>query len=279
MLLSIFVMYSNDRIEPFLQMQQFLKQMDFYDQCQKTLVVDGKIKRFYEDWNFVEVPRVSGKFCWGRMWDAGVFSSRNESILYMDSDRLLPKNYLSEVIKNVKDNTFVFTSTHFIMHKVFSTELCYEFLESENPFQNPNFLGAIQFDPRFKDPVHGPSKNVMSGSTAFTKKTYMKLGGVDHWYCGHGAYADSDFHYQAYIAGCQFVDLKLPELHYMHSKSDVNGNKLSNEDLKLMYLENFMYYCNKWDVPLTLAENVAFKSGIKNPKKYVFDKMELLRNK
>ena len=33
----------------------------------------------------------------------------------------------------------------------------------------------------------------MSGSVAFTKKTYIRLGGVDPWYRGHGAFADTDF--------------------------------------------------------------------------------------
>jgi GT2 family glycosyltransferase len=270
-------MYSNDRVEPFLQMQEFLKEMPQYKDCQKTLVVDGKPKKIYEDWDFVEIPRVSGKFCWGRMWDAGVLSARNESILYLDSDRLLPKNYLTKVIDKIKDDVFLFTSSHFLMHKVLSTDLCREFLEDENCFGGSKFLGAIQYDPRFKDPVHGASKNVMSGSTAFTKKTYLRLGGVDHWYCGHGAYADTDFHYKASLGGCRFVDLKLPELHYMHSKSDNEGKLITSDQLKLLSLDNFIYYCEKWGLPLVLVENVALKAMIKDPKKYVAQRAKLLR--
>lgn len=268
-MLSIFVMYSNDRMLPFIQMREILKDMPLYNSCQKTLIVDGKLDKAYEDWDAIEVPRINGKFCWGRMWDAGVLSARNESVLYLDSDRMFPKEYLQKVSENIKDDVFVFTSCHFMMHKVVSTDLCREFLKDENYFSNPNFFEVVQYDPRFKDPVHGPAKNVMSGSTGFTRSTYLKIGGVDHWYCGHGAYADTDFHYQASLAGCKFVDLEIPELHYHHSKNNSLGAKIPYEQLKLMYLDNFIYYCNKWKLPFSLAENLALKSMIKDPKKYV----------
>jgi GT2 family glycosyltransferase len=275
-LLSIFVMYSNDREAAFLKTQEFLREMPLYEECQKTLVVDGRIHKYYEDWQTIEVPRVSGKFCWGRMWDAGVMSAKNENVIYLDSDRLLPSNFLEKVLSRIKDDTFLFTSSHFLMYKVLPTDECREFLEDEDCFSNPKFVGLVQYDPRFKEPVHGPSKNVMSGSTAFKRSTYLKIGGVDHWYCGHGAYADTDFHYQASLAGCKFVDLFLPELHYPHSKNDNSGNKIPNDKLKLMALDNFIYYCMKWKLSLALAENVALKMSIKDPKKYVSSRAKLL---
>jgi len=259
-------------------MEEILRDMPLYDQCQKTLVVDGKLDRTYADWNAIEVPRIDGKFCWGRMWDAGVLSARNESVLYLDSDRMFPQNYLQKVSEHIKDDVFVFTSCHFLMHKIISTDLCREFLEDEEYFSNTDFLGIVQYDPRFKDPVHGPSKNVMSGSTGFTRSTYLKIGGVDHWYCGHGAYADTDFHYQASLAGCRFVDLGIPELHYHHSKNDDSGEKISYSKLKAMSLDNFIYYCDKWRLSLSLAENVALKSAIKDPKKYVAQRYKLLKS-
>lgn len=275
-MLSIFVMYSNDRVSPFLQMQEILSDMPLYDQCQKTLIVDGKLERTYKDWNAIEVPRINDEFCWGRMWDAGVLSARNEFVLYLDSDRMLPRDYLQRVVDNVRDDVFVFTSFHFMMHKIISTDLCREFLHSDDCFGNPDFTGVVQYEPRFKDPVHGPSKNVMSGSTAFTRSTYLKIGGVDHWYCGHGAYADTDFHYQAAMAGCKFIDLGVPELHYLHSKNDPSGSKVPYQQLKMMSLDNFVYYCNKWNLPMSLAENIALKSMIKDPKKYVAKKFKEL---
>ena len=276
-MLSIFVMYSNDREVAFLQMQEFLKQMPLFDKAQKTLVVDGRLHRYYEGWGVVEVPRINGKFCWGRMWDAGVMSSVNEFVVYLDSDRLLPKEYLTKIADNIVDNKFLFTSNHYQMYKPLSVDLCNEFLKKQDCFSDPNFVGVVRYEPRLKDPYHGPSKNVMSGSTAFTKKTYFSIGGVDHWYCGHGAYADTDFHYQASKAGCKFIDLGVPELHWPHTKNDNEGKIIDYDNLKMMSLDNFIYYCIKWRLSLALAENVAVKSKIKDPKRYVADKSKLLR--
>ena len=151
-----------------------------------------------------------------------------------------------------------------------------DLLECENCFTHPNFSSFLSYDPRFKDPIHGPAKNVMSGSTGFTKKTYLSMGGVDQWYCGHGAYADSDFHYQASLAGCQFIDLGLVELHYPHEKMNAEGQALSSMDLRMMSLDNFIYYLKKWKLPISYAENVAFKMSLKHPKKVVAEKLRVL---
>lgn len=276
-MLSIFVMYSNDREAAFLQTNEFLKEMPLFKQCQKTLVVDGKLTHYYEGWDAVEVPRINDKFCWGKMWDAGVLSARNESIVYLDSDRILPNDFLRLVDEKIKDDLFLFTSNHYQMYKVLTNELCKKFLVNQDCFSDPDFCGVVRYEPRLIQPFHGPSKNVMSGSTAFTRKTYLRVGGVDHWYCGHGAYADTDFHHQCSLAGCRFIDLELPELHYPHTKNDSKGKVIEYDKLKMMALDNFIYYCVKWRLSLALAENVAVKSKVKDPKKYVAQKAKLLK--
>ena len=69
----------------------------------------------------------------------------------------------------------------------------------------------------------------------------------------------------------------IPELHYPHTKNDQDGKIIDYDKLKMMSLDNFIYYCIKWGLPLTLAENVAVKSKIKDPKKYIAEKSKLLR--
>ena len=162
-MLSIFVMYSNDREAAFKEMLSFLRNMPLYESSQKTLVVDGRLKTYYEDWSFVEVPRVNNRFCWGRMWDAGVLVSKNDKIIYLDSDRLLPANFLEKACSKIVDDVFVFTSQHFMMQKTMTHEMCEDFIKDEDCFSNQKFLGYVHYDPRFKKIVHGPAKNVMSG--------------------------------------------------------------------------------------------------------------------
>jgi hypothetical protein len=265
-------MYSTDRTEALAFTLKFLEGMELYPDCQKTLVVDGKSDIKPKGWDLVEVPRVNGKFCWGRMWDAGVLTARHEKVLYLDSDRLLPKRFLIEVAKHTVDDVFVYTSMHFMMSELLSPESCRKFLESQDLgtlLLCDEYMGRVKFDARGGEPHHGPGKNVMSGSTAFTRSTYLRVGGVDHWYCDHGAYADTDFHQQTAVAGCRFVDLGLPELHYPHAKLDKNMTEVDKNELKMLALDNFIYYCNKWRLPLTLAESLAVLTGLRSPARYV----------
>ena len=269
-------MYSTDRAKALDYTLSCLRDMPLYDQCQKTLIVDGKIDIIPFDWNCVQVPRTKDGFCWARMWDAGVGTAIFDNILYLDSDRLLPKNLLQLIVNNIKDNVFLYTRHHFLMLEEVPLKECKKFIsypDVKTALSDINFIGKLKFDPRHGEPFHGPSKNVMSGSTAFTKNTYWKLGGVDHWYCGHGAYADSDFHMQASVAGCELIDLELLELHYPHFKLADNKSPISDEKLYQLSLDNFIYYCNKWKLPMILAERLASRCNIPNPSSYVKRKL------
>lgn len=274
-MITIFIMYSNDRKEQLDKTLHFLRKMKHYKACQKVLVVDGKTEATVPEFDVINVPRIKGQFSWANMWDAGVAVARNPIVWYLDSDRLLPSNYIELLLENVRDNSFVFTSRHFMVKRELTLELCELFLQ--DGFTNDDrFLGRLQFEPRFATPPVGPGKGVMSGNTAFTVDTYCKLGGVDSWYCGHGAYADTDFQMQAAIKGCTFVDLKVPELHYHHHKLDENKVELDKMSLWRLSLDNFIYYCLKWNIPLEHAIEQAFECNIMKPKKYVEDRAKTL---
>jgi hypothetical protein len=279
-MISIFIMYSTDRSEALSHTLACLRQMPLYDNCQKTLIVDGKIDQIPQDWEVVQVPRVDNNFCWGRMWDAGVCSAQFEKVIYLDSDRLLPKNYLQLIDENLEDDIFIFTSVHFMMKRELLIEECKRMLSYdtvEELMADSSILGTLQYEVRNIQPLHGPGKNVMSGSTAFKRSTYLNLGGVDQWYCGHGAFADSDFHMQATVAGCKFMDLSIPELHYPHHKFGENKNPLKEKELWLLGLNNFIYYCDKWGLPMVLAESLAARCGVKRPFSYVSKKLKEIK--
>lgn len=279
-MLSIFIMYSTDRAKALDYTLSCLRDMPLYDQCQRTLVVDGKIDTIPADWQAVQVPRVGGKFCWARMWDAGVYTAQFDKIIYLDSDRLLPKGYLEQVNDKCMDDVFIYTSRHFMMTADIPLANCKKLLEAkdfEEIIRQVEYLGKLKYETRFGEPFHGPSKNVMSGSTAFTKRTYWRLGGVDHWYCGHGAYADSDFHMAAAVGGCAFVDLDLPELHFPHAKLAEDRHEMTRKELFRAGLDNFIYYCYKWGLPLALAESLANRCYLQRPQEYVRKKIKKLK--
>lgn len=266
-------MYSVDRRKQLDYTVACLQKMDLYDSCQKTLVTDGKTDYIPFGWDVVQVPRINNEFCWSYMWEAGIETARYETILYLDSDRLLPRNYLT--LLNVQDMEFVFTSRHFQVLKEVSLEKCQEFLTRGSEigaFIDDDFIGMFIYEPRYRTPIHGPGKNVMSGNTAFTKTTYRLLGGVDPWYRGHGAYADTDFHFLAASKGCRFTDLEVTELHLPHDKLE-NGTALDTMSLHRKGLDNLIHYCCKWGLPMTFAENVAVECKIANPSLYIDEKI------
>lgn len=270
-------MYSKDRRAQLDFTISCLREMNGYNNCQKTLVVDGKTNYVPEDFEVIQVPRINNQFCWGRMWEAGVATARFSNVLYIDSDRLLPKTYLEKIMSVLGDNKFVFTSRHFmVLDQNISKEECTEILNSDfSIFGDPRFSGRLRYEPRFQQPFPGPGKNVMSGNTAFTKETFYALNGVDQWYCGHGAYADTDFHMAAGKFGCEFIDLQEPELHCHHYKLDKSENLLSVDELHKLSLDNFIYYVWKWELPAVLAENLAYECrSLNKPREYVDSKLE-----
>jgi len=277
-MLSLFIMYSADRRKPLEYTISCLEEMPLYNECQKTLIVDGRTNYVPMGFDIINVPRIKKRFSWANMWDAGVFSARHPIVVYLDSDRMLPQSFL-ELVATVKNDQFMFTSKHFHMTKDIEIGKCKQFLQenlAEGVFVKDEFLGCFKYEPRFKDPVMGPGKNVMSGSVAFTKKTYLESGGVDPWYVGHGAFADTDYHMQVAKLGCEFIDLNLPEIHYHHFKVDNTGEEIDELTLHRMGLDNFIYYCKKWELPLILAEDLAKRCKISNPWKYVETKFKEL---
>lgn len=256
-------MFSNDRKEALEYTLSCLEDMKPFRDSQKILVVDGKLKHKVKHFEICEVLR-RGRFCWADMWNRGVHKAIHETIVYLDSDRLLPHNFLDLVLENTQENTFVFTSYHFLMLEKWPVQKCKSFLErfpsEKSILTSPEFIGQLGFDVRHIHPLIGPGKNVMSGSVAFKKSTYLRLGGVDPWYCGHGAYADTDFHRIAAEAGCKFVDLKIPELHFPHEK--LGPHPLSKTKLHQLAFVNLMHYLKKWNLSFEIARKISYNLNI-----------------
>jgi hypothetical protein len=260
-MVSIFIMFSPDREVQLDYTIRCLEAMTGYDECQKVLVCDGKPRTIPRDFSIINVPRINGKFSWSNMWEAGVNTAKHEIIWYLDSDRLLPPEYLSLIKDLISDNVFIFSSRHYFVLKDMPLPILQDLLTRDDFLLDERSVGAFRYEPRFPEPPPGPGKNVMSGNTAFTKSTFYALKGVDPWYCGHGAFADTDFHMTAQVAGCQFVDTKMNEFHYHHDKQE-SGKSLSDKELIKLALYNFVYYCLKWDLSLNYADFYALKSGL-----------------
>jgi len=108
-MISIFTIYSPDRKPQLKNTLACLKDMDLYEHCQKTLVVDGKSNVWPNDWMVIEVPRKGKYHSWKEMWDIGVSTASNDTVLYLESDRVLPTDYLLTILENIKDNKILYS--------------------------------------------------------------------------------------------------------------------------------------------------------------------------
>jgi len=252
----------------------YLKKMDHFASCQKTLIVDGEPNVCPEQFEIVRVDRNKERYNWAKAWTAGVNASKNEIIVYLDCDRLLPKDYLSEIMRAIKNdpNCFAYTPNHFIIQKFPGDNILQEALSLHPDEVKKKHYPGVMFEPRFRRPTHFPGKNPMSGSVGFRKVTFEKteeMGLVDYYYEGHGAFFDSDFFLSTYKKGFNFFELpNLTELHFGHSKRD-NGEMLSDKEVGLQGLENFVYYCKKWYISLDNPIKVAKNLKLEKPEEYV----------
>ena len=200
------------------------------------------------------------------MWEAGVQMATHNNLLYLDSDRVLPTNYLSIVMDNIQDDRFLFCDGLFGFHHPVDDQIIIDLLDQYTSddirSRFSELEGLLYYDPRYRLPLHGPGKGAMSGNTAFTRMGYWTAGGVDPWFEGHGAYADTDFHKQVFEAGFELVPLDVQELHIWHSKLSDQNDELTRHDIEVLSLNNFIYHCRKWELSMAYPRAIAAYLGL-----------------
>ena len=240
-MISIFLFYNTNRLSQLKKCISCLEELTLYNECQKILCVDGVSNYHPKNFDICEITRPkSGLYNWSKAWETGVSASKHETLLYLDGDRILPKNYLELILDSIQKDTFLYSKNLFYVDDIETEELkliCEKCQTSNN--------SKIELDERLPYPPNLNTlkigKNCMSGNTAFKKSTYIKSGGVDPWYEGYGA-ADKDYYIQTYKMGFKHKKLIANELHIKHEKL--------NPNTKIMTLFNNIYCAEKWRMQL-----------------------------
>ena len=234
-------MYSNDRTEELLKTLECMRDMDFYEECQVMLCVDGKFCNISSNGLeivFIERPE-SGLFCWAKCWDICVEKSICDKILYLDSDRVLPKNYLQIINDCLEDGMFMFPGSLYSLKERVSSDVLRAIRDKPE-----EYTSLLKEDHRVDHPSKAICrKNPMSGCTAFTRKTFVDSGGLDWGFQGWG-YPDTDYFRKTYQMGFKFNSIDCVELHQKHDY--VGGVRT----LRLHNLWNGMRYVKKWELDI-----------------------------
>tara|TARA_Y100000034_G_scaffold72508_1_gene87405 strand:- start:119 stop:934 length:816 start_codon:yes stop_codon:yes gene_type:complete len=264
-MLTIIIHYSKDRLPQLKNTISCLEEVHGTEDAQKILLVDGQTNIHPPGWQVEELPRSDENFynC-SETWNKGVELANNDKIWVLESDRIVPINWLLSALSKM-DIEFLFPSLLYSLNASYPLEILKEI--RDNPSAHENKLTP---DHRVTHPDNGVSrKNPMSGCVLFTKKTFELMGGFDEDYMQAG-YHDLDAFRSAHNKGIGFRSIAGRELHQKHGY--VGGTRL----FRLVNLWNAVHYHDKWNIELhpniiNLAKslNIDIKRTQKNIHQFV----------
>jgi len=234
---SIIILYSSDRKAQLENSIKCLSESYNYDNAEKIIICDGKSNFTHPDWTVYEVNRTKNFYCWADTLNFGVKIAKNDIIIYMDSDRVLPLNFFELCCSNIESNSFVYPKKLFKIKKDCNFE---ELKTIRDNFENYKYL--LEDDHRHTNPYKQISgTNPFSGCVCFYREDFLKYGGFDDEFIGWG-YPDSDFFMKTTKSGCKFISLDINELHQKHERN------ILTYEFALHNIFNLKKYCDKWSI-------------------------------
>jgi len=234
---SIVILYSHDRKTQLQNSLECLSECKYYNNAEKIIISDGKSNFTNSEWNIFEFLRSKEFYCWADTLNFGVSTAKNKIIIYMDSDRILPKNFFELCFDKIENNSFIYPKNLYKIKKHCSFE---ELKTIRDNFDN--YKNLLEADHRHNNPYKQVSgTNPFSGCVCFYRDDFINHGGFDDEFIGWG-YPDSDFFMKTTKHGCKFISLDINELHQKHDR-----NVLEYE-FELHNIFNLKKYCDKWSI-------------------------------
>jgi len=232
-MISINIHYSNDRLSLFEIFLSELKKLDLFYLCELIICSDGPCN--LNGYKIIEIPRNNNQYCRAYAWLNGIKASSFDTILYLDCDRILPRNFL-KLISDIPDNAVVFPANHFRLMKN-------ESLTSGKKRMGKHESNSKWFNliPRTLEAKAG-FKNPWSGCTAFKKSLFKKIYPDDR-FTGM-RYADVDMTMQCMQANINLTPLDCADIHLYHEPH------FDSATMDATHLQNGIRYCKKWRIPL-----------------------------
>lgn len=248
-MLSIKVHYSPDRLSQLRTCIACLEHTHLYERCEKVLCVDGSTNIEPPGWKIVEVSRPGLFFSRPKMWREGVEACSNDIIVYLDSDRIIPKFFFQLVRQTMLgqdvNDMFVFPLNHYYIRASCSVDI------AESIRENPSeYAHLLEDDSRSLSPLCINGKNPMSGCVAFSKRCFEKSGGLDPRFEGWRM-ADTDYFMSCKEQGFRFLPLADCCDFHLHHAVD--------PDVELFYLWNGMKFLAKWKLHHPIFKQIAAK--------------------
>jgi hypothetical protein len=164
-----------------------------------------------------------------KMINRGVANCVSDRVIVLESDRILPSNYFTNLVDKIKPKTSI-TCRHM---KKLKNEV------NDEKIKNNQF----EYNDEFRsEENHIGSRNMWSGNTAFWKNDFFEADMMDEGYVGYG-WADSDMTNKMKEIGVKSIFQDEIELHLWHPPQTYGKT-----NQKRLFLKNGLRFCKKWGV-------------------------------
>lgn len=232
-MISIFIIYSPDRKEILEKTISCLQEVKGYSNAQKILIVDGKSNIFPDNWEIYEIEKKE-YFHWKTAWDTAISVMKYDLFWYLESDRIVSKNYLELALDQFEENTIFYPKNLYSL----TEDVSLQRLKRLRDYQKPSKLLIV--DKRETVPKVEFKRNPISGNVLMSKQSYLNSGGMDERFYGWGFF-DWDYFKTTYDLGYKFIQIESIELHQKHTYA---ANKYIFNNINLC---NALIYANKWN--------------------------------
>jgi len=238
-MLSICLIYSNERLPQATQVVEYLQMLKYYEAFDLIQVCDGDPNIVFTNFRPLIINRRNPQFfCRADLWNNGIDAATKNIVIILDCDRL-PHPLFFNMAATLKNN-----------HILYCEKLYQLWRHEPLPKIIKHFTGPVPLTiakPDFRvtidDGTIKPAKNPMSGCVAFWKKDYQATGGMSPDFMGWG-FNDTDYYYTAYMYGLKFDAAPLSEFHLYHSYTISHRRHLA------MNVWNAIRFYDKWRIPI-----------------------------
>jgi GT2 family glycosyltransferase len=233
--ISFIITVHSKRIDNLKQTLRFLAKREAEILSISELIVVCQDRIELENTDFAQFRLINLEmphYCMPIMNNRGAEIALGKTLVFLDSDRIMPVNWYKSQISALKFDS-VISAQKISKHLCAATDA--EIEESLPPYLSENRISNMG--------LIGENmglKSVFSGNTIISKATYLDMGGMDESFVGYG-FSDTDMSYKLYKAGIKIILTQDEELHLWHTIDDLAEFKSTN-------FSNALKFCRKWNV-------------------------------
>lgn len=246
---SFVIYFCSQRIENLKQTLRFLNKRENLEKSEVLLICQDECDNVF---NYKLINLKLDLYHKTKMCNVGVELAKNQKIVLLDSDRILPHNYFEKTSKTINQGEFISTWKMFKLKKQYSDDQI-----------EKNEIEKIK---DFKSKENKTcSKNLFAGHTFFFKKDYQDAGGMDESFIGYG-FADTDMTKNIMSKDYKVVWNNEEEIHLFHE--NIINFKGESIDPEIMTALNSVNYFKKWNISMDENSINLLKLIIRNKNRY-----------